>query len=139
MAFTPPTAADFKTRFPEFAAVPDGVITAILTDEAIPFVDATWLERDRRPAIMYYTAHILAMQGYPGTTGDDGVAVPGGGNAQAIKRRKVGDVEVEFQNEWERTGTGNGGLDRSGYSLTLYGREFLRYLRRNFAPTIAVV
>lgn len=138
MSYIIPTTADFKARFPEFAAVPDAVIGMILTDEAIPLVDTTWLESDRRPAQLYYTAHQLALQGYPGNL-VGGVSVPTGGSAQAIKRRKVGDVEVEYQNENERIGVGNTNLDRGGYGLTLYGQQFLRIMRRNFAPTIAVV
>lgn len=129
MAWSPPTVSDFKTRFPQFASVPDATVQAIL-DEAIPQVGETWLERDRTPGVLHLVAHLLASQGI-------GVIAPGGGAAVtgAVKRRKVGDVEVEFAGVGGGSGTGS---FVAAYNTTSYGIKFLEYLRKNF-PAIAVV
>lgn len=129
MAWSPPTVSDFKTRFPQFASVPDATVQAIL-DEAIPQVGETWLERDRTPGVLHLTAHLMASQGI-------GVAAPGGGSAVtgAVKRRKVGDVEVEFAGV---AGAVGGSSLIAAYNSTSYGVKFLEYLRKNFAA-IAVV
>jgi hypothetical protein len=129
MAWTPPTVADFKTRFPQFASIPDATVQAIL-DEAIPQVGETWLERDRTPGVLHLTAHLIASQGI-------GVTVPGGGPAVtgAVKRRKVGDVEVEFAG----TAGSAGATGLAAYYLsTSYGNVFYQLLRKNF-PAVAVV
>ena len=108
----------------------------MILEEAIKRVGPTWVERDRTPAILYLSAHLLTLEGY-------GVLSPGGNGSSPntaghLKRRKVGDVEVEYQNANEALGTGNGGMDRNGYNLTPYGRQFLLIMRRNF-PAVAVV
>jgi hypothetical protein len=51
-----------------------------------------------------------------------------------VKRRKVGDVEVEFATPGSSSGEG----DSSGYLATIYGKAFLELLRKNF-PAVAVV
>lgn len=136
MAYTTPTAADFKARFPEFTAVADALINLIIAEQE-PQVGVTWIERDRVPALMFLVAHILTVQGEPQRTIAGGAtgAVPG-----VVKRRKVGDVETEYQNANERLGTGSGvnAVGAAGYELTNYGRMFKTYLRRNFVAIAAV-
>lgn len=129
MAWSPPTVSDFKTRFPQFAGVSDATVQSIL-DEVIPQVGETWLERDRTPGVLHLVAHLMASQGI-------GVIAPGGGSAVtgAVKRRKVGDVEVEFAGVG---GGAGGGYFVAGYNTTSYGIKYLEYLRKNF-PAIAVV
>lgn len=118
------TVAEFKGRFPEFALVNNDFITVIL-NESIASIGTNWRDRDRKPAIMYKTAHMLAMEGYGrGKAGSTGV-----GNSGALKRRRVGDVETEYAGI---TGSGSGSSGNS-YSLTHYGSEFLRLRRANFA------
>lgn len=131
MAWLPPTIAEFKIRYPEFASVPDATLQAFL-DEATGEVGPTWIERTRSPAIMALAAHLLAVQGLGGdaSAGDGGVAISG-----AVKRRKVGDVEVEFAGL--STGGGGSGI-AAGYLSTAYGRRYLEWLRKNF-PAVAVV
>src|SRR5262245_13292856 len=100
--WTPPTVEQFKLRFPEFANVPDATVQMIL-DEATAEVGPTWIPSLRTSGVLYLTAHLLASQGL-------GVSGAGGGGASssgAIKRRRVGDVELEFQ------GVG-AGLDTGG-------------------------
>ncbi|QIG73250.1 putative structural protein [Rhizobium phage RHph_N17] len=127
MAWTAPTPAEFKTRFPVFASVDDATVQMIL-DEAVAEVGETWIEAYRTPGVLYLAAHLLASQGLGYSAGSGGAAVTG-----AIKRRKVGDVETEFAGV---AGGGNG--DFYGYASTIYGQQFMRLLRKNF-PAVAVV
>lgn len=131
MAWVPPTLADFRNRFPAFVNVPDATVQTVL-DESIANVGGTFIERDRTPAILYLTAHLLATDGWLSGTGagGGGAAVTG-----AIKKRKVGDVEVEF------AGVGSGGNDGSiigQYISTVWGQRYLALLRLN-SPAIMVV
>ncbi|QJD54314.1 putative structural protein [Aminobacter phage Erebus] len=130
MAWTAPTIDDFKTRYPEFVGIADPTLQMIL-DEAIAEVGDTWVEKDRTPAVLSLTAHMLASQGLGApSAGGGGVAVTG-----AVKRRKVGDVEVEFAGVASE-GSGNGAL--SGYRTTMYGRRYLELMRKSF-PAVYVV
>lgn len=140
MPYTPPTAASFKLRFPEFTPVADATITAILAEQAIQ-VGESWFEDDRAPALQYLVAHLLTIQGEPARSLE--IAAGGSGSQSAngpMKRRKVGDVETEYQNSNERIGTGSGvnTVGRSGYELTMYGRQFQLYLRRNHRTMFAI-
>lgn len=127
---------EFKARFPEFAAVSNTLIQLVL-EEAIPMAGTSWLERDRKPAIMYYTAHLLALQGEPQRT-----AAGAGGAGQsaltgAMKRRTVGDVTVEFAGSGSASGAGMGPID-AALSLTPYGRQYIAIRNRNFVGLLAV-
>lgn len=137
MAYTQPTTADFKARYPQFASVSDALVQLVL-DESAPLVGESWLERDRRPALMLLVAHKLTLEGEPGRS----TTIAAGGvwsDLGVMKRRKVGDTEVDYQNANERLGTGGiGTVGKAGYELTPFGREFQTYLRRNFS-SVAVV
>lgn len=140
MAYTKPTAAEFKVRFPEFTPVADATINAIIDEQEIQ-VGESWFEDDRRPALMYLVAHLLTIQGEPGRSIE--IAAGGSGSQTAngvLKSRKVGDVSVEYQNANERIGTGAGvnTVGKAGYELTMYGRQFQTYLRRNFRTMIVI-
>lgn len=135
MAYVTPTAADIKARFPEFENAPDALITAIIA-ESEPYVGETWLDRDRRPAVMFLVAHKLATEGRFKATASAGGA--GGVTTGPMKRRKVGDVEVEYAGAGSSAGGGSGNDLTSLYGGTQYGREYLALMRRNF-PAIAIV
>lgn len=130
MAFTPPIAADLKARYPEFAAVADARITAVLDEIALE-VDATWIEDHRRPAMLALAAHLLAMEGALSNNQSAGASGPG-----AVIREKVGDVEVAYANPSASSQSATGSEAR--YGQTHYGRRFLEYRQRSF-PTVAVV
>lgn len=119
------TAETFKARFPEFASVSDDLINLIISERTAQ-IGETWIEADRDPALRYLVAHLLSSEGY-GTGGS------GGGAQGPVKRRKVGDVETEFA----VSGSASTG-STSDYLTTSYGREYYRYLRRNF-PAVAAV
>ena len=129
MPYVQPTAATFKARFSEFAPVSDDLIALVL-DDAIGQVGDTWLERDRAKAQMLLAAHTLTLEGEPART-TTGVSSASTGT---VKRRKVGDVEVEFATPGASTG-GSGG---NGFASTSYGAEYMRLMRLNFPAAIAV-
>lgn len=130
MAYTTPTAADIKERFPEFSSVSNNLIDLIIA-EAVGVVNTSWVEADYRPAIMYWVAHTLVSQGHGVAGGGASVVLTG-----PMKSRQVGDVKVEFAGVGGSGGAGNG--SSSLYDTTAYGRRFLDYLRANFSA-IAVV
>lgn len=125
MIYVAPTPAIFKARHPEFAGLTDPRIQAVL-DEAIPHVGEDWLERDRQPAQMYLTAHMLVMEGALLATSAQVGGVAGIGSV------KVGDVAVTLK------GTASGGASSSPYDQTSYGQRYLELLRRNFAGPLVV-
>jgi hypothetical protein len=128
--WTAPAAIDLKTRYPEFASVADSTVNAVL-EEAVGEVGDTWIEKDRTPAVLALTAHLLSQSGMPGAPG------AGGGRAAvagAIKRRKVGDVETEFAGIGDSRSTS----PLARYRTTAYGLRYLELMRRNF-PTARVV
>ena len=130
MAYTAPTPALFKARYPEFKDVSDEMIDLVL-DESISDVGDSWLERDRARAQMLLAAHKLTLEGEP-TRSITGV---GGAALGSIKRDKVGDVETEF------TGAGAGVIASAnslGLTDTPYGMEFIRLRKRSFAGMRAV-
>lgn len=135
MPYIDPTAAEFKAKFPTFAAVADATINLAI-GEANASVDTTWVEADYQPAIMYLAAHIMTI---------DGVVIAGAGlgegagiiNAGLVSSMKVGDVQVAL-------GGGSGGASgaalqaKSGLRATPYGQRYLELLRRN-QPAILLV
>jgi len=129
MAYTQPTAATFKARYPEFVPVSDALVTLVL-QEAIDQVGDTWLERDRARAQMLLAAHNLTMEGEPGRS----VSGQGSAGTGTVRRRKVGDVEVEFATP----GSNVGGFAATGYGATTYGQQFLALLKLNFPSPLVV-
>lgn len=129
MPYVAPTATTFKARFPEFCDVSNGLIDLVLA-EAIAQVGDTWLERDRARAQMLLAAHTLTLEGEPDRT-TSGASSAGTGT---LKRRKVGDVEVEFTG----VGGGAGASGGSGFASTTYGVEYMRLMRVNFPAALAV-
>lgn len=132
MPYTTPTPAEFKARFPEFAAVADATVTALVS-EAEGDVGVTWIENDRRPAVMALAAHLLAVSGYAfaqaGSSGPVPVAGP-------LRSSKVGDVEESYG-----VAAGAKGSDRSASTDldgTTYGQRFLALRRRSFPSAFVV-
>jgi hypothetical protein len=130
MAYQTPTPETFKARYPEFMPVSDALVQLVL-DDAIGDVGDTWLEKDRARAQMLLAAHILTMEGEPGRT-TTGQSSAGTG---FVRRRKVGDVEVEFATP----GASASGVAATGYDATAYGQAFIRLMRLNFPGPIAIV
>lgn len=127
MAYVAPTAADVKARFPEFAAVDDTVVDAVLA-EAGSFVDASWIESDRATAELFYTAHELVMAGQ--------------GTSAAAKVSQVGDFTRIKSGDLEVTRGGGSGESSSAATGTLgatrYGLKFLELRARSFPGIISI-
>jgi Protein of unknown function (DUF4054) len=131
MTYAIPTAADFKERFPRFASVSNTVLDAVIS-EASGQADTTWLERDYAPAIMYYAAHLLVMEGVDGAPGGGS-----GGGVGPVKSESIGDSSVSYG------GAATTVASASTYSKdtlrsTSYGQMYLRLLRQN-QPGILVI
>ena len=132
------TAAEFKARYPAFTGQPDAYVNAVL-DEARGSVNDTWIEADRVPALLAYTAYLIVSEAAANATVSvgDGLSV---GISGALSEVWVGDVKAKFS---DRAG-GSGGGDRSGSASTispaaaLYWSQYQRLYRRSF-PAVMVV
>lgn len=130
MAYSAPTAADLKARFPEFASVDDVIVTAALA-EAEGRVDASWPnEADFRLGRMLYAAHNLTLSGHG--TGADVQFVSGA--LAGVRRYRSGSLEVE------RTGLAGAqsGVVIGDLNSTSYGTQFSRLVRLLFPPILVV-
>lgn len=113
MSYTAPTAAAFKARFPDFAAVSDDLVNAGL-DEAARRVDTTWSEGDFAMARMLYCAHVLALDGHGASREVQ---------TMGFRRIKVGPLDLERVASATEAG---------GITSTSYGRRFNDLARINF-------
>jgi len=90
MAFTVPTAADLKTRFPAFEACDDQTVDFALA-EAAALVDDSWSSQaDFTLGRLLYAAHILTLEGY----GSGSEAKTAGGGLSAFKTIKSGALTL---------------------------------------------
>jgi hypothetical protein len=126
VAHTAPTIIEFRARFPEFRRTPHGRITAIFAELAVE-VDTTWVEADYKTGLMYLTAHKLVMEDANNTGAS---AALGQG---PLKSQSFGDASETYA-----TASEGGAGSSSEYDLTVYGRNWLRLLRRN-SPRVLVV
>lgn len=148
MAWTPPTIDDFLLRFPQFKGYDPALVQVILDDSNMRVDEGAWIEHDKTPASLNLTAHRLLTT--PGAAPvDDGSGSGGGGGSSgssgtegAIKRRKVGDVEVEYETKSDFiSDAGSGGSKMgplAGFQVTPYGRAYLYLMKLNF-PAVRVV
>lgn len=119
MAYSVPTVADFKARYPAFATVSDATVGAFLA-EGIEKVGVTWIDSDRRSAQMVYTAHLLTLEGL----GESKEAQLAG-----FKSLSVGSLSLS-----------RGEVSADAYGTlgsTSYGQRFIELRRLSF-PGIAV-
>lgn len=130
------SAEQFKARFPEFSAVSDVLVSMVLEEAAS---NTSWVEKDRIPAQLYLTAHLLALQGEPQRTAAGAGGAGQSGLTGPMKRRKVGDVEVEYagSGSGQSGGSGMGVVDTALLS-TPYGRQYIVIRNRNFSGIMAV-
>lgn len=115
MAYVAPTAAEFKVRFPEFSETADDTVQAVL-DECASQVDDSWIDGDRRLALMLLTAHTL-------TTGES--AASGGG---LVTSQSIGPISISY-----KVSDSVGRLQD-----TAYGARFYDMQRANF-PAVLVI
>lgn len=117
MPYVEPTVEDFLARFPGKFDSADEYLISFLLDEAISQVGDTWLDRDRQPAQLYLTAHLLL-----GETSATATA-PG-----AIISESFGPMSRTYANK---------GVEAGNFDGTEYGRRFKALQRKNF-PGVAI-
>lgn len=116
MAYTAPTAATFKAKYPAFAAVADATVNVWLAEAALDC--ASWPEDARNRAEMLYTAHRLTESGAITSS------VPAG-----LTSFRSGDFSASVS---------DAAASRTGFAATAYGREFSALARRYFGgPMLA--
>jgi len=111
MAYTLPTAADLKTRYPAFAAVADATVNAYISD-APP--DESWIESQYARAVMLWAAWAMTDAGL-GTGGE--VA---GFAAAGLAKLKSGTLDVTLSET---------AISAKGYDTNVYGRQYADLLR----------
>lgn len=129
MAWTVPTAANFKARYPKFSAVGDATIDIILAEGA-RYVDDSWpTQAHFTNGRFLYTAWALMQDGH-GSNGD-AAAAGLGSYGEGVKRLKSGDTEIEWA-----TGSGGsaGGGSVAGSELqsNSYGKSLYSLMRQLF-------
>lgn len=138
MPYETPTVTAFKARYPEFDPVSDARVDVFI-GEALSGVDESWIESDYQPAAMALAAHKLVLEGEPARSADLTASVDVNNIGRKIKRRKVGDVETEFEgSELSASMADKGSSYTLSLSKTTYGQRYLQLLKLN-APTIRVV
>lgn len=120
MAYSVPTSADLKVRYPGFSTVADATVNYWIAD-AQRVVTEAWIEADYPIAIMLHAAHEMATAGLEA---GDVAALP-----QGVTRFRSGSMDV---------GMAESLASATGYQATRYGREFLVYLKRNRGGAIVV-
>lgn len=116
MAYSAPTSADLKARYPAFASADDATVALWLAEAAVDC--ATFPDVVRARAEMAYAAHRLievgAVEG----------AIPAG-----VTSFKSGTFSATVA---------DGAAARTGFATTVYGQEFITLRRRAFAgPRLA--
>ena len=129
MAYTPVTAAAFKTRFPIFATSSDTLIEALLA-EAMLMVDDSWLSQaDYTAGVMYLTAHLLATDNSAA-----GSSVVIGAGAGGVASESFGGMSISY----DKGASANDAASKSQWGSTEYGRRFFRLLKLNKPAIVSV-
>ena len=115
MAYTAPTLADFRARYPAFDAVADATVQAWLDDGDA--ATGVFPDDDRHRAVMLFAAHHLSAQGLG--TG----AIPAG-----VTSFKSGTFSATVS---------DGLASKTGFRSTVYGREYLALARQFAGPRLA--
>jgi hypothetical protein len=118
MPYTIPTAAEFKTLYPTFAAVADATVDAKIAEASLS-VDTSWIEADYQSAMMLLAAHNMTM---------DGLGTSTEGSLLGFKSLTVGPLSLTMQDSGARGSIGS----------TSYGQRYLKLLRRSHPPVLAL-
>ena len=148
----PPTVAEFRAVFPEFAEASDAQVQFYL-DTAMQWIDVYWYPIDAKLAVLYAAAHYLTLQDRAsgGELLSDDSSGTGGGVTTDPEVGKIWVKSVRFRDRqvtYDRVGaasekqTGKGGGSTAAseefWGSTPYGQMYLALLRRN-VPHVAVV
>lgn len=124
---TPLNVVAFKSMFPQFESVDDGVLQTAL-DEAGLYVDDTWTMPDAITATFYLAAHFVSVTLMTASTG--------GISGTQVTQEHIGQISVSYG-----AGASSGSTRSSGYpslQTTNFGLMFLALMRRH-SPGIAIV
>lgn len=127
MAYTAPTPADFKARYPSFASVDDAVIQGVLDNEVPLYVGQNWINQaNYTQGAMLYAAHALTLDGF-GT----------GPEAQAAGKGLLGYSSIRSGSlSLTRASRGSAAEVAGSLALTSYGQRFLEIQRINCPPVV---
>lgn len=114
------SAVSVKLKFPEFSSEDNGFVEMAI-EEASRAVDDTWLPGDHDLAILYYTAHIMA------------VSILRREGGQMVESERFGEIAITYKTPAQPKST-----DSSDLTTTAYGTRFLELAHLNFPP-VAVI
>src|SRR5215472_18494659 len=114
------TAASVKMRFPAFVSADDSQVEFAI-EEAQRMVDSTWLPEDQPLAMLYLTAHYLAVDAMTSESG----------TGQIVQSERIGALSTTFASVKLPP-------DACELETTIYGRRFLDILNRNFGGGLVV-
>jgi hypothetical protein len=118
---TTPSAINIKMKFPEFESVSDAAIE-LAVEEAIISVGSHWPDKYQTLALMYFTAHLLAVAAASADSG-----------GREVTSETIGQISVTY-----KSATDVGKISVGDLSTTSYGAKFAEF--RNLAfPAIMVV
>ncbi len=152
MAYTVPTPADVKDRFPEFEDVADETIQPFINAAGIWLDTYMWTETDYFWGIIYLTAHYLALYqravyaSSTGGTGGTGGGDVGGAVETFVNQIKFEDFDVKFGQDKRQTTSSSGSTSAPGVATaneaimeaSPYGLLFVQLRDRN-VPHMAVL
>jgi len=148
----PPTIAEFRAAFPEFAGATDAQIQMAI-DTAMTWVDVWWFWPDAKLAVMWAAAHYLWLQdkasgglitGGSGTGGGTPPVIDSEAGLIWVKSVRFRDRQVTYERvsgAGEASGGGGSSTTVSAeefWNSSPYGPMYLSFLRRN-VPHVAVI
>ena len=148
----PPTIAEFRSAFPEFASVTDDQIQMAI-DTAMTWVDTFWFWPDAKLAVMYAAAHYLWLHDKASGGMISGGGGAGGGTPPVIDSEAglIWVKSVRFRDRqvtYDRVSGSAGGAESTServssssedfWNSSPYGQLYLSFRRRN-VPHVAVI
>ena len=115
MAYTAPTIADFRARYPAFDTIADATVQAWLDDGDA--ATAAFPDEDRPRAVMLFAAHNLQFGTEAGKIAASGLSSFKSGTFSATVSESASA--------------------RTGFAATLYGRDYLNLARQFTGPRLA--
>lgn len=129
MAYTAPTAADLKSRFPAFVNVADATVDIALGDAAL-MVDDSWnSQEDFTLGRLLYAAHVLTLDGH----GSGAEAQAASAGTLGFRSMKSGHLTLE---RFSSRSGGPAGGRINALELTTYGVRFKALLRPNRSGSV---
>jgi Protein of unknown function (DUF4054) len=147
----PPTVAEFRNAFPEFASATDAQIQMAI-DTGMTWVDTWWFWPDVKLAVLYAAAHYLTLH----DRASGGMITGGGGQGGGggIVDPELGLIwvkTVRFRDRlvtYDRVSASDAASEKTSTKVTTsagefweqtpYGQMLLSYRRRN-VPHVAVI